>query len=1227
MSQNTKNSTAPQQNDGSLQNSSIPQRSDQNGDYIQQLKSLIEDNQNDHSNGRQQQVQGRDHFLNHRNDKFQQQKLNLNQKPINTNQQQQQLQLNKKQSNSPEKKQSTLTKNVVKFNLTSQTFGNQRPNNFRPKQTTQQQISPNKPNAISNGHQPSTGGFPNNNKQKYQNKQKQAVDDEMPNQAQKHTVTQDDLPIFLRKDHIRDAKMRRPSDPNYDKTTLHIPHNEWKQFTQCMVQYWKIKSENFDKIIFFKLGKFYEIFDYDAEICNKLLDINFMNNQNRMHVGFPEKNKDKYAEVLVQNGLTVMVVEQMLENKNQAPNKVLNKNYHQNPYKKYEKECVTRDICQIYSRGTFTDIERAQYDSKYVLALKIDNVNIGLCYFDVSTNKCFLGQFEDDESFNTLRTILAQIRAVEVIAEKGLINQQIEKMIKSSPQSPILHQYRQDQCPTALRTVTTFEKYIQEEKKSIDDFEVLKKLRQDSKILALQAFGIAIKFLENHLLATSCLKLFRYQLFEPKSMEYSAEFMILDSAAIEQLELIPVESTTQLQIEKKFERFNPNLQKDQQVILQKPNTSQATLFDFINHTKTDFGNRLLKKWLLAPLMDIDKINDRLDAIEDLIQDTTYLHEFRDNISKMPDLDSLKSYRLDKLLTIKSDQDPNGLIPSLGKLIEEFEYLIVWKKVSGSEKEFIPEPHEGLSKQFDDTNAKVTKMKQQLDDYLKQIREQILKINEGRFKKQIDQIGFTHSKFRYEIEVPLELVDGNKKPKEFELTSNKNGFQRFQTPQLKEMIEELEELEEELKEAIIPFVYALFQRFYDNRSYWDQAVMVMAELDCLTSLAIASQHQAPMCRPQFLKYEGRYRKKAYLELRQMRHPCIDLKQAQKSEKQQKKFVPNDTLINNSKSNTRILLVTGPNMGGKSTLLRQTCLAVILAQIGCFVPAESCILTPVDRIFTRIGASDRILEGKSTFFVEMEETNTILKNATFKSLAILDELGRGTSTFDGYSIAHAVLNYLTNYIKCRSLFSTHYHLLLDKFRDVEGIKSYHMACKQSETEQDRIEFLYKFIEGDCPQSFGMNVAKMAGLPINVIRHAKLKSQEFSKKMSKMIFANQNQNYNPIQHVNQQQNNIKQSKSHDRDNNDSDYDYEMEEQNQEQCEDQNNNLDDLIGEMEFQINEDSSNNANNQTINQYNKTKKHQQANVYNDNNSIGDINDEEMVEQQNHYQNSLEDSLSN
>ena len=229
----------------------------------------------------------------------------------------------------------------------------------------------------------------------------------------------------------------------------------------------------------------------------------------------------------------------------------------------------------------------------------------------------------------------------------------------------------------------------------------------------------------------------------------------------------------------------------------------------------------------------------------------------------------------------------------------------------------------------------------------------------------------------------------------------------------------------------------------------------------------------MCRPAFRHALGP-NDSSYLRLTEMVHPCVVMTNKESS------FIPNDLTLDN-KADQSLLLVTGPNMGGKSTLLRSTALCAILAQIGCFVPAESCELTPIDRIFTRIGASDRILEDKSTFYVE--ETQSVLKFATNRSLAILDELGRGTSTFDGYEIAKAMMDYMVRKVNCMTLFSTQYHMLLHDFRDYPGVQNYHMAHKANTGQSDRVTFLFKFIKGECPESFGMNVARTAKLPPTV------------------------------------------------------------------------------------------------------------------------------------------------
>merc|ERR1719482_577408 len=243
----------------------------------------------------------------------------------------------------------------------------------------------------------------------------------------------------------------------------------------------------------------------------------------------------------------------------------------------------------------------------------------------------------------------------------------------------------------------------------------------------------------------------------------------------------------------------------------------------------------------------------------------------------------------------------------------------------------------------------------------------------------------------------------------------------------------------------------------------------------------------MCRPRFVE-PAAGSSGPVLNLQGARHP---VQAAQLGEA----FVPNDTQLHAAGVDAGVLLVTGPNMGGKSTVLRQTCLAVIMAQVGCYVAAESCELTPVDRIFTRVGAQDCIMEGKSTFLVELEETSTMLARATDRSLAVLDELGRGTSTFDGTAIALAVLEHLAYETKARCLFATHYHVQADEVKNSPRIIPFHMDAAVDEAAQT-VTFLYKFRRGLCPKSYGMNVARLAGLPDSVVEAAAAKSNAFEE-----------------------------------------------------------------------------------------------------------------------------------
>ena len=305
-------------------------------------------------------------------------------------------------------------------------------------------------------------------------------------------------------------------------------------------------------------------------------------------------------------------------------------------------------------------------------------------------------------------------------------------------------------------------------------------------------------------------------------------------------------------------------------------------------------------------------------------------------------------------------------------------------------------------------------------------------------------------------------------------------------ELKKLVQEYQETDE-VKTCVLGSVFQrLMKKFGEDRGVWNQAIKSLAQLDCILSLVKSSRNFGePLCRPHFVSAS-----KGVFEAKELRHPCVSrLKDV---------FVSNDVCIGGD-NEAPFILLTGPNMGGKSTLLRQTCVAIIIAQIGMFVPAESLKLSCFDRIFTRIGANDNIAGGQSTFMIELSETSRILKEATPKSFVILDELGRGTSTFDGLSIAYATLHYLSRFTNCLGLFSTHYQLLAKDMENDPLISLYYMACET--TSKKDITFLYKLTKGACLNSFGINVASLAGLPSKVIDLAEKMASTLTLQTSEM------------------------------------------------------------------------------------------------------------------------------
>jgi len=592
---------------------------------------------------------------------------------------------------------------------------------------------------------------------------------------------------------------------------------------------------------------------------------------------------------------------------------------------------------------------------------------------------------------------------------------------------------------------------------------------------------------------------------------------------METLLLVNKKKDDSILLQSRFETYNPmgrgtRLMLDGQTlqnldILQNSadNTEHGSLFSLLCQTATPFGRRLFRKWVCHPLKHAAEIEERYAAVDELDVNTKGFREMAVGMLKrLPDLERsmsaihMRRAKIDVFLktidafkeiweTVSEMQEAvSGLTPVLRSLLTigggrfpdisaelaEFKKKFDWK-VARSEGKLVPSP--GANEEYDSILHALDEQETKFEAHLASIKRQY----SGKAKWC-----HTNGKERYQVELPAGVKDT---PHDWERLSKTKTLNRWRTPQcrrwLPAMNEALERKNIFLKEAV-----RTTQGDFDAHSEkWSAAVACLSNLDCLISLMNAKHAMGePMCRAKFVDMDAAG--SAVFDVKNLRHPCLSESGFVES------YIANDTALGGKAPNAMVL--TGPNMGGKSTLLRQNCVAVIMAQLGAYVPAESFEYTPVDRIFTRIGANDNIMAGRSTFMVELKETATILRQATPRSLVILDELGRGTSTYDGYAIAHSVLSHLVNETKCRLMFATHYHMLTDTFANVPGVSLDHMGYHVEEGGRD-ITFLYKLQPGVCPKSFGLNCASKAGVPEEIVSQAEIKSvaMEASSKVAQV------------------------------------------------------------------------------------------------------------------------------
>jgi len=601
------------------------------------------------------------------------------------------------------------------------------------------------------------------------------------------------------------------------------------------------------------------------------------------------------------------------------------------------------------------------------------------------------------------------------------------------------------------------------------------------------------------------------------------------------------------------------------------NTAAGSLWSKINYAKSPHGSRLLRAWLLRPLFRKVDIDRRADAVEELVSGgpAAALSEARSALAKMGDVERLLSrvhsmggagagsdtssgsglHPNDRAVLYEDDTYTKRKVGDFSKLLrglhaaaaipELFEGVniesgllakIVRTKEAGgcfpsnlvdeldwffdnfdSKKAAAGqfEPSRGMDDDYDAACDALERIKRELDDYKQEMCSEVLHSSAKHAWKYINTK--ENSKDKYLIELPASISVPNDFFVKGKRGSGHKQVNKYRTPVVEGLVQELEQAIDIVNACKARGMQLIFAKFDSMRPTWAAAATATAMLDALGALAEAAS-QPGFTRPTILECppDG----KPSVTVVQGRHPCVEVTHSGGD------FVPNDLSMGGTSSDladeSRVLLLSGPNMGGKSTLLRQTCLITILAQIGCFVPAEQCSLTPVDRIFTRLGASDRILLGQSTFFVELAETAAALRGATRRSLVIMDELGRGTSTFDGTAIASASVKHLVERNRCLALFATHYHSLLEDWKEEPSVRLGHMECvvegdddsgdamqvdaEESENKNDHnITFLYTLGEGTCPKSFGINVARLAALPEEVLTKAKEVSSNFEAELN--------------------------------------------------------------------------------------------------------------------------------
>lgn len=792
------------------------------------------------------------------------------------------------------------------------------------------------------------------------------------------------------------------------------------KLTPMMRQYFEIKENYKDCILFFRLGDFYEMFFEDAETAARELELVLTGRDCGLEkrapmCGIPFHASNSYIGRLVAKGYKVAICEQV-----------------EDP--KFAKGIVKRDVIKVITPGTYTD-------SSFVEETK--NNYIMTIYADLERNRCSL-------AITDIST--GDFLATEGELEKGVI---LDEISKFNPKEIILL----DSLDQELIKDITLTTPALISRKPIEYFEenfeevLNNQFGEKSNSLSLM-IKKSSNALVKYILDTQKISLTNINDIEVYSL---VDFMTIDLSSRRNLEL------------------TENLREK---------SKKGSLLWVLDKTETSMGSRMLRRWIEEPLVNKEKITLRLNAVEELFNDLSLNDSLKEALHDIYDIERIlgkisnKNANAKDLIALKTSI---GKIPNVKGIIENCTSSLL--KNYHHNLDDLRDIYELLEKSIKEDPSLTLKdgdlIKDGFNSEIDELR--LAKTNGKDWISSLEnrereftgikslKVGF-NKVFGYYIEISKANYSSIPEGRYIRKQTLANA-ERFITPELKEIEEKLLGSSEKLCSLEYDIFLDIRNEVENHIDRLKTTAKIIAELDCISNLAFVALEN------DFIKPE--INENGETKIENGRHPVVE-KVIPKGE-----FIPNDTIIN--KDDNQLLIITGPNMAGKSTYMRQVAIITLMCQIGSFVPASKANISVVDKIFTRIGASDDLAGGKSTFMVEMWEVSNILKNATENSLVLLDEVGRGTSTYDGLSIAWSVIEYIckNKNLRCKTLFATHYHELTKLEGEIHGVRNYSVAVKEVD---NNIIFLRKIIEGGADQSYGIEVAKLAGIPDEVINRAK-------------------------------------------------------------------------------------------------------------------------------------------